>query len=92
MAEAQELQVAQAVQEAPEMDVIAPVLSLESLEKIEDPAKPEIQEKEVEEFRLKSFTEEEMKQIASLDMGYTGSRAKHFDPDFVRMCLGRRTH
>ena len=44
MAEAQELQVAQAVQEAPEMDVIAPVLSLESLEKIEDPAKPEIQE------------------------------------------------
>ena len=28
MAEAQELQVAQAVQEAPEMDVIAPVLSL----------------------------------------------------------------
>ena len=63
MAEAQELQVAQAVQEAPEMDVIAPVLSLESLEKIEDPAKPEIQEKEVEEFRLKSFTEEEMKQI-----------------------------
>ena len=63
MAEAQELQVAQAVQEAPEMDVIAPVLSLESLEKIEDPAKPEIQEKEVEEFRMKSFTEEEMKQI-----------------------------
>ena len=63
MAEAQELQVAQAVQEAPELDVIAPVLSLESLEKIEDPAKPEIQEKEVEEFRLKSFTEEEMKQI-----------------------------
>ncbi len=63
MAEAQELQVAQAVQEAPEMDVIAPVLSLESLEKIEDPAKPEIEEKEVEEFRLKSFTEEEMKQI-----------------------------
>ena len=63
MVEAQELQVAQAVQEAPEMDVIAPVLSLESLEKIEDPAKPEIQEKEVEEFRLKSFTEEEMKQI-----------------------------
>ena len=63
MAEAQELQVAQAVQEAPELDVIAPVLSLESLEEIEDPAKPEIQEKEVEEFRLKSFTEEEMKQI-----------------------------
>ena len=30
---------------------------------------------------------EEMKQIASLDMGYSGSRAKHFEPDFVRMCL-----
>lgn len=63
MADVQELQVAQAVQEAPEMDVIAPVLSLESLEEIKDPAKPEIQEKDVEEFRLKSFTEEEMKQI-----------------------------
>ncbi len=38
------------------------------------------------------LNEEEMKQIASLDMGYTGSRAKHFDPDFVRMCLGRTIH
>ena len=35
-----------------------------------------------------TLTEEEMERIASLDMGYTGSRAKHFDPDFVRMCLG----
>ena len=35
------------------------------------------------------LNEEEMKQIASLDMGYSGSRAKHFEPDFVRMCLGR---
>ena len=35
---------------------------------------------------------EEMKQIASLDMGYSGSRAKHFEPDFVRMCLGRSIH
>ena len=31
-------------------------------------------------------------QIASLDMGYTGSRAKPFEPDFVRMCLGRKIH
>ena len=32
---------------------------------------------------------DEMSRIAALDMGYTGSRAKHFDPDFVRMCLGK---
>ncbi len=63
MAEAQELQFEQAVAEAPEMDVIAPVLSLETLEKIDDPAKPVIEEKDVEDFRMKSFTEEEMKQI-----------------------------
>jgi diketogulonate reductase-like aldo/keto reductase len=37
------------------------------------------------------LSEEEMGQIAFLDMGYSGSRAKHFDPDFVRMCLGRKT-
>ena len=36
-----------------------------------------------------SLTDEEMDRISSLDMGYTGSRAKHFDPDFVRMCLHR---
>lgn len=35
------------------------------------------------------LTEEEMSRIAQLDMGYTGTRAKHFDPDFVRMCLHR---
>lgn len=35
---------------------------------------------------------EEMKQITSLDMGYTGSRAKHFEPDFVRMCLSKKIH
>ena len=63
MADVQELQVAQAAAEAPEMDVIAPVLSLETLEEIEDPAKPVMDAKEVEEFRMKSFTEEEMKQI-----------------------------
>ncbi|MBQ9153684.1 MAG: aldo/keto reductase [Solobacterium sp.] len=38
------------------------------------------------------LSEEEMTGIASLDMGYSGSRAKHFEPDFVRMCLGRDIH
>lgn len=38
------------------------------------------------------LNEEEMKQISSLDMGYSGSRAKHFEPDFVRMCVGRAIH
>ena len=39
-----------------------------------------------------SFTDEEMKQISSLDMGYQGTAIKHFDPDFVRMCTGRKIH
>ena len=39
-----------------------------------------------------ALTEEEMRKIASLDMGYSGSRAKHFDPDFVRMCVNRKIH
>lgn len=34
------------------------------------------------------LTEEEINDMAKLDKGYTGSRAKHFDPDFVRGCLG----
>ncbi len=38
------------------------------------------------------LTEDEMQKIASLDMGYSGTRAKHFDPDFVRMCLHRKIH
>lgn len=33
-----------------------------------------------------------MKQIASLDMGYSGSRAKHFDPEFIRGVLARKIH
>ncbi len=37
-----------------------------------------------------SLDEEEMKLIGTRDMGYTGSRAKHFEPDFVRMCLGKK--
>lgn len=38
------------------------------------------------------LNDEEMKQISSLDMGYTGSRAKHFEPDFVRMCINKKIH
>ena len=38
------------------------------------------------------LNEEEMKQISSLDLGYSGSRAKHFEPDFVRMVLNNKIH
>ena len=41
---------------------------------------------------LEANFEEEMKQISSLDMGYSGSRAKHFEPDFVRMVLNNKIH
>ena len=44
-------------------DVITPVLSLESLEEIQDPAVEKIDQKDAEEFRMKQFSEEEMKQI-----------------------------
>ena len=36
-----------------------------------------------------SLTEDEMVGIASLDLGYTGSRFKHFEPEFVLRCLGK---
>ena len=36
------------------------------------------------DFRL---TDEEMKEISSLDMGYTGVRIKHLDPDYVKNSL-----
>lgn len=36
--------------------------------------------------------EEDMNKISSLDMGYNGSRAKHFDLDFVEMVLNRKIH
>ena len=39
-----------------------------------------------------TLTEEEMKRIASLDMGYGGTAVKHFDPEFVRMCNQRKIH
>ncbi len=35
-----------------------------------------------------ALTDEEMATISSHDKGYSGSRAKHFEPSFVRMCLG----
>ena len=38
------------------------------------------------------LTNEEMQQIASLDMGYAGTAAKHFDLDFVKTCNGRKIH
>ena len=39
-----------------------------------------------------TLTDEEMKQVASLDTGYEGTAVKHFDPEFVRMCTTRRIH
>jgi len=38
------------------------------------------------------LTAEDMAKIATLDMGYQGTAIKHFDPDFVRMCTGRKIH
>jgi diketogulonate reductase-like aldo/keto reductase len=38
------------------------------------------------------LTDEDMAKISSLDMGYSGTRTKHFDPDFVRMVLDRKIH
>lgn len=35
------------------------------------------------------LSDDEMARISGHDMGYSGSRAKHFEPDFVRMCLGK---
>ncbi|MGI5915203.1 MAG: aldo/keto reductase [Anaerolineae bacterium] len=47
-----------------------------------------------ENFNIWDFTltEEEMAKISSLDMGYQGTAIKHFDPEFVRMCTGRKIH
>lgn len=51
-------------------------------------------ERIIENINVFDFTlnDEEMKNIASLDMGYSGSRTKHFEPDFVRMCVNRKIH
>lgn len=47
-----------------------------------------------ENLKIWDFTlsAEEMKQIAALDMGYQGTAIKHFDPEFVRMCVTRKIH
>ena len=47
-----------------------------------------------ENFDLWDFTlsDEEMERISSLDMGYGDARTKHFDPEFVRMCVQRKIH
>jgi diketogulonate reductase-like aldo/keto reductase len=47
-----------------------------------------------ENFEIWDFTlsEAEMKQLSALDMGYSGTRAKHFDPEFVRGCLAQKIH
>lgn len=39
-----------------------------------------------------TLTDEEMNEISSLDMGYTGTAIKHFDPEFVRACVRRNIH
>ena len=39
-----------------------------------------------------ALSDEEMAQIGALDMGYVGTAVKHFDPEFVRMCVGRKIH
>lgn len=39
-----------------------------------------------------TLTENEMQQISSLDQGYVGTAVKHFEPEFVRMCTGRKIH
>ncbi len=38
------------------------------------------------------LNEDEMNKISSLDMGYSGTRTKHFEPDFVRMVINKKIH
>ncbi len=47
-----------------------------------------------ENFRIFDFTlsNEDMEKISSLDMGYGGTRTKHFDPEFVKTVLGNKIH
>lgn len=39
-----------------------------------------------------SLTAREMAQISALDLGYVGEAVKHFNPEFVRGCLGVKIH
>lgn len=52
------------------------------------------QERIVENFAIWDFSlsESEMAQISALDLGYVGEAVKHFNPEFVRGCLGVRIH
>ncbi len=52
------------------------------------------QERIKENFAIWDFvlTDEEMEQINSLDLGYVGEAVKHFNPAFVRGCLGVKIH
>lgn len=47
-----------------------------------------------ENFKIWDFTltHEEMAKISALDMGYQGTAIKHFDPEFFKMCTGRKIH
>lgn len=47
-----------------------------------------------ENFDVWDFTlsVEEMAKINSLDLGYVGEAVKHFNPEFVRGCLGVKIH
>lgn len=39
-----------------------------------------------------ALTDNDMAQISALDLGYVGEAVKHFNPEFVRSCLGVKTH
>nr|WP_154143944.1 aldo/keto reductase [Raoultella sp. RIT712] len=39
-----------------------------------------------------ALTDGEMEQISALDLGYVGESVKHFNPEFVRGCLGVKIH
>lgn len=47
-----------------------------------------------ENFDVWDFTlsDQEMERINRLDLGYVGEAVKHFNPDFVRGCLGVKIH
>ena len=52
------------------------------------------QERIEENFAIWDFvlTDNEMAQISALDLGYVGEAVKHFNPGFVRGCLGVKIH
>ncbi|MFU0871125.1 aldo/keto reductase [Kluyvera sichuanensis] len=52
------------------------------------------QERIAENFAIWDFslTDSEMAQISALDLGYVGEAVKHFNPEFVRGCLGVKIH